>query len=79
MSPYEVSHVGGASEHWNAEAGTVWLARARGQWPAHVWLNPVPERHWGATTSIGMIAAAFEGRMFPLTLAGITKAMKVLG
>ncbi|WP_444462388.1 vWA domain-containing protein [Rhodobacter capsulatus] len=79
MSPYEISHVGGANEHWNAEAGSVWLDRARSQWPGHVWLNPVPERHWGYTQSIAMINAAFEGRMFPLTLEGITRAMKVLG
>jgi len=79
MSPYEVSHPGGANEHWNPEAGATWLARARAQWPASVWLNPVPERHWPHTPSIGMIGQAFEGRMFPLTLAGITQAMKVLG
>lgn len=79
MSPYEISHVGGANEHWNAEAGQVWLGRARSQWPAHVWLNPVPERHWGYTQSIAMVADVFEGRMLPLTLAGITAAMKVLG
>ena len=34
MSPYEIVHPGGANEHWNAEAGQVWLARAREQWPA---------------------------------------------
>ncbi|ETD81505.1 vWA domain-containing protein [Rhodobacter capsulatus] len=79
MSPYEISHVGGANEHWNAEAGSVWLDRARSQWPSHVWLNPVPERHWGYTQSIAMIQQAFEGRMFPLTLDGITRAMKLLG
>ena len=79
MSPYEISHAGGANEHWNEEPGALWLARAREQWPNHVWLNPVPERHWGYTQSIGMIEAAFEGRMFPLTLEGITRAMKELG
>ncbi|PYF12887.1 hypothetical protein C8J30_101269 [Rhodobacter viridis] len=79
MSPYEISHVGGANEHWNPEPGVVWLDRARTQWPDHVWLNPVPEKHWGYTQSIAMIEAAFEGRMYPLTLDGITRAMKVLG
>ena len=79
MSPYEISHPGGANEHWNEEPGALWLARAREQWPNHVWLNPVPERHWGYTQSIGMIEAAFAGRMFPLTLEGITRAMKALG
>ncbi|MBS0564989.1 MAG: VWA domain-containing protein, partial [Proteobacteria bacterium] len=49
MSPYEVSHPGGANEHWNPEAGQVWLGRAREQWPANVWLNPLPERFWPHT------------------------------
>ena len=79
MSPYEISHVGGANEHWNAEPGALWLQRARSQWPDHVWLNPLPQRHWGHTPSIAMINAAFEGRMYPLTLEGITQAMKLLG
>jgi len=79
MSPYEITHAGGASEHWNAEPGALWLARAREQWPAHAWLNPVPERHWGYTQSIGIVSREFSGRMFPLTLEGITRAMKVLG
>ena len=79
MSPYEIAHPGGANEHWNAEAGQVWLSRAREQWPANVWLNPLPERYWPHTQSVGMIRTLFEGRMFPLTLDGITRAVKVLG
>ncbi|MBZ4021604.1 VWA domain-containing protein [Rhodobacter sp. TJ_12] len=79
MSPYEISHVGGANEHWNPEPGALWLERAMEQWPDHIWLNPVPERHWSYTMSIGMIDQIFAGRMFPLTLEGITRAMKVLG
>ena len=78
MSPYEIAHPGGANEHWNAEAGQVWLDRARAQWPNNVWLNPLPERHWPYTQSVGMIRQIFEGAMFPLTLSGITQAMKVL-
>lgn len=78
MSPYEIAMPGGANEHWNDEAGQVWLARAREHWPANVWLNPVPKAHWDYTTSIGMVREIFEDRMFPLTLEGITQAMKVL-
>ncbi|AMY68974.1 vWA domain-containing protein [Frigidibacter mobilis] len=79
MSPYEILHPGGANEHWNPEAGQVWLTRAREAWPAHVWLNPLPERMWQYTQSVQIIGQLFEGRMFPLTLDGITRAMKVLG
>ena len=78
MSPYEITHPGGANEHWNAEPGAVWLARARVAWPGAVWLNPLPEAQWGHTQSVGLIRTAFEGRMFPLTLDGLTRAMKDL-
>ncbi len=79
MSPYEILSPGGANEHWNAEAGQVWLDRARAQWPSHVWLNPTPERMWGYTQSIGILREIFENRMFPLTLDGIGRAIKSLG
>ena len=78
MSPYEIAYPGGANEHWNEEAGETWLRRAREQWPAHLWINPVPERHWGYTQSIGMIHQIFEGRMVPMTLEGIERGMKDL-
>jgi len=78
MSPYEIAYPGGANEHWNAEAGQVWLNRARTQWPAHLWINPVPEKYWGHTQSIGMIAEIFEGRMVPMTLDGIDRGMRAL-
>ncbi len=79
MSPYEIAVPGGANEHWNPEAGEVWLRRACETWPDHVWLNPVPQAHWGYTQSIAMIGRIFENRMMPLTLEGLTQAMRVLG
>ncbi len=80
MSPYEVAMPGGANEHWNEEAGQVWLARARDQWPACLWINPVPERHWRYTQSIAMIRDILgPERMVPMTLEGIDRGMKVLG
>ena len=78
MSPYEVAYPGGANEHWNAEAGQVWLTRAREQWPSHLWINPIPESHWGYTHSIQMIREIFEDRMVPMTLSGIESGMREL-
>ncbi|MFQ6775617.1 VWA domain-containing protein [Cereibacter sphaeroides] len=78
MSPYEILHPGGANEHWNAEAGEVWLRRARAQWPSTLWINPVPEKHWGYTQSIRLIREIFEDRMVPMTLEGITAGVKTL-
>jgi uncharacterized protein with von Willebrand factor type A (vWA) domain len=78
MSPYEIAHAGGANEHWNAEAGQVWLERARAQWPSNLWINPLPRSHWRHTHSVAMIREIFEDRMVPMTLAGLTAGMKLL-
>ena len=78
MSPYEILQPGGSVEHWNAEAGQVWLARVAAQWPAHAWINPVPEPHWRHTPSIGMVARLMGGAMFPMTLDGLDRATRVL-
>ncbi|MGL4414299.1 vWA domain-containing protein [Roseinatronobacter monicus] len=79
MSPYEIKIPGGANEHWNEEAGEVWLERARRQWPDHLWINPTPEPQWRFTQSIGMISQQFEGRMVPMTLEGLSRGIKELG
>jgi uncharacterized protein with von Willebrand factor type A (vWA) domain len=78
MSPYEITHVGGAVEHMNEEAGATWLARLTGLYEHCVWLNPVPEAHWGWTPSIGMVRSLMGGRMFPLTLQGLDAATREL-
>ncbi|KHQ51073.1 vWA domain-containing protein [Mameliella alba] len=79
MSPYEIAYPGGANEHWNAEAGQVWLQRARDQWHDHLWINPVPEKHWQYTQSITMIREILEDRMVPMTLEGIDRGVRLLG
>ncbi len=80
MSPYEIAMPGGANEHWNKEAGATWLARAREQWPGHLWINPVPERHWPYTQSIGMVREIFGApAMVPMTLEGLDRGMRALG
>lgn len=79
MSPYEIAFAGGANEHWNEEAGSTWLQRARTQWPDHMWINPTPERHWRYTQSTQMIHDIFEGRMVPMTLEGLDRGMRELG
>jgi uncharacterized protein with von Willebrand factor type A (vWA) domain len=78
MSPYEITHVGGAVEHMNEEAGAVWLQRVTTIYPHAVWLNPVPENQWGYTHSIQLVRRLMEGRMFPMTLAGLDDAIREL-
>ncbi len=78
MSPYEITYPGGSVEHWNEEAGAVWLKRLFDIYESCVWLNPVPERHWDYTPSIQLVRQLIEDRMFPLTLDGLDQAMREL-
>src|SRR5262249_33381493 len=78
MSPYEIEKEGGSVERWNDEPGEVWLRRLLDAYPKAVWLNPVPEKYWTGTASIGMIRQIIEDRMFPLTLDGLDRAMRRL-
>jgi len=78
MSPYEITLPGGSVEHMNEEPGALWLRRVTDIYEHCVWLNPVPEEHWGWTPSIKMIRDIFGGRMFPLTLEGLDRAMREL-
>ena len=78
MSPYEISYVGGANEHWNKISGQQWLLRAQERWNDSIWLNPVPEKYWPYTQSIAMVQKIFENRMVPMTLDGISSGMKLI-
>ena len=78
MSAYEITHPGGSVEHFNEESGAVWLGRITKVYPAAVWLNPVPEAHWGYTQSVKLIKQLMNDRMYPLTLAGLDDAMREL-
>lgn len=78
MAPYEVSSVGGSVEHYNEEPGSVWLQRVIRQYSSVVWLNPTPQQWWGPGGSLGMIQQLMENRMYPLTVEGITEAIREL-
>src|SRR5271168_874954 len=78
MSPYEITYPGGSVEHWNEEAGAIWLDRVAQIYEHVVWLNPVAEKHWEYTPSIGLIQQVLSNRMYPLTLGGLDSAMREL-
>ncbi len=78
MSPYEITSPGGSVEHFNEEAGAVWMERVTRTYPACVWLNPVPEESWDYTYSIKMLRQMMGNRMYPLTLEGLDRAMREL-
>ncbi len=78
MSPYEVLQPGGSVEYNNEEAGAVWLQRFFATFPKSIWLNPEPESLWQYRQSISLIRQLAGGRMFPMTLEGLTRAMRQL-
>ena len=78
MSPYEITHPGGSVEHFNEEAGAVWMHRLTNTYPASAWLNPVPESQWGYSQSTKVIRELMNDRMYPLTLDGLDDAMREL-
>lgn len=78
MSPYEITVAGGSVEHMNEEPGAVWLKRVTDVYKHAIWLNPVDERHWDWTPSIGIVRQLLDGRMYPLTLDGLDAGIRAL-
>ena len=78
MSPYEIAYPGGSVEHWNAEAGAVWLQRLLESFPNAVWLNPEPRQRWDYTPSIQMTRELMDDRMYTMTLDGLEAAIEQL-
>ncbi len=78
MSPYEILHPGGSVEHWNDEPGHVWMQRVLAVYPRAVWLNPTREGWWEMSASVQMVRQLMAGRMYPLTLEGLDRAVREL-
>jgi uncharacterized protein len=79
MSPYEILSPGGSVEHWNEEAGAVWMKRLMDVFPRLIWLNPEQEQHWEYSQSLQITRELIgQDRMFPLTLKGLEAGMKRL-
>jgi uncharacterized protein with von Willebrand factor type A (vWA) domain len=78
MSPYEITQPGGSVEHWNKEAGALWMQRMSATFPRLVWLNPEPTDRWEYTPSVRITRELVGERMFPLTLQGLDGAIQEL-
>lgn len=78
MSPYEIAYPGGSVEHFNEEAGSVWINRLLETYPYAIWLNPQPPSYWEYTPSIEMSRELMQGRMYPLTLEGLDQGIQAL-
>jgi uncharacterized protein len=78
MSPYEITEVGGSIEHMNEEPGSMWLRRLTDHYKNAVWLNPVREDYWEYTASLRIARQLMGERMFPLTVDGLERGIKLL-
>jgi len=78
MGPYEIAYPGGSVEHYNEEPGSAWLQRITNHFDKVAWLNPQPVEHWPYYQSIDFIKQLMDNRMYPLSLDGISRAIKEL-
>jgi len=78
MSPYEILQPGGSIEYSNDEAGAVWMKRMLEVYPRAAWINPEPEEIWPYRQSIGILKELMGGRMYPMTIEGLERAMRAL-
>ena len=78
MSPYEILQPGGSVEYNNEEAGAVWLQRFTAAFPKFIWLNPEPEGLWQYRQSIAIVRQLMNERMFPVTIEGLERGMRML-
>ena len=65
-------------EYNNAEPGATWLRRLTETWPHAIWLNPESEHAWQYRQSTSLVYNLMGGRMFPLTLDGLERGMRLL-
>ncbi|MFM1897171.1 MAG: hypothetical protein RLZZ385_2245 [Pseudomonadota bacterium] len=78
MAPYEITHAGGSIEHYNEEAGAVWMQRIADTFDHLVWINPTPKEYWEHSYSIAIVRQLLGERMFPMTIRGLEDAMTLL-
>lgn len=78
MGPFEITYPGGSVEHWNDEAGSVWMSRVNNHFDKVIWLNPQVQAHWQYSASINIMSSLVEQRMYPMTLAGLEQGIKAL-
>ena len=78
MAPYEITHAGGSVEHWNNEAGAIWMQRVMDTFERVIWINPILEEHWEYSMSVAIARKLVDDQMFPLTVSGIENGMNYL-
>ena len=56
----------------------MWIQRLCATFPRLVWLNPEPVERWEYTSSVRMTRELIGDRMFPVTMAGLDRAIAEL-
>lgn len=78
MAPYEITHAGGSVEHWNEEAGAIWMQRMVDHFDKVCWINPTPHDTWEYSNSVALTKRLVDDQMYPLTIRGIEDGMNYL-
>ena len=78
MSPYEIFLNGGSVEHFNEEAGVVWLKRLKSHFKHIVWINPNPSEVWKYYQSTVSLLEIMDNKMYPMSIEGIRTAIEKL-
>lgn len=78
MHPAELlDNYGGIDPRMTTETpGVVWLQRIAGHFRRSVWINPEPAAQWERWQTTRVVRRLFP--MFPLTVDGVTEAMRAL-
>ncbi|HIG40537.1 MAG TPA: VWA domain-containing protein [Gammaproteobacteria bacterium] len=78
MARHEIAERGGSVEHFNGDAGEVWLSRIQDQFKKIIWLNPVEKKKWRDSYTTEMIRRLVDDHMYHLSVDGIEQAMRYL-
>jgi uncharacterized protein with von Willebrand factor type A (vWA) domain len=63
----------------NDEAGALWLERLLDIYQNAIWINPQDQATWDYYDSVRITRQIMGDRMFPLTLDGLERGMRLLG
>ena len=77
MAPCEITHAERV-EHWNEEAGAIWIQRVMDTFDKVIWINPTPHDTWEYSSSVALTKKLVDEQMFPLTIRGIEDGMNKL-
>ncbi|MFZ4858983.1 MAG: vWA domain-containing protein [Desulfuromonadaceae bacterium] len=77
MAPHELLHFPGTLEHAESTTkGIDWFRQIAEAFPHRAWMNPLPEHSWTHYETVPLVEGLFP--MFPLTVDGLTRAVRKL-